>query len=62
MVTSCADEFHILAIRGQTLALLHSRIQRNELRRLMKARPALLSHEWFLEVAGAARRGTLSLY
>jgi len=52
-----------LAVRAASLALTHSRDQRVELSRLVQEHPALMTHEWFRDVAASVEEsGYLSLY
>ena len=41
------------AVWAASLALTHSRNQRKELVRLVKAFPALMEHEWFQDIAAS---------
>lgn len=57
------DLDHTQAVRAASLALTHSRNQREELVRLGKTFPALLDHEWFQDIAASINEGgNLSLY
>ena len=51
------------AVRAATLALTHSRDQRQQLALLIRTYPSLAEHEWFQEVAASVEEyGELSLY
>ena len=51
------------AIRAASLALTHSRDQRQELARLLREYPALMEHEWFQGISAAVEEGaSFSLY
>jgi hypothetical protein len=51
------------AVRAASLALTHSRNQRKELVRLVKAFPSLMDHEWFHDIAASVNEfGSLTLY
>jgi hypothetical protein len=51
------------AVRAATLALTHSRDQRNQLALLIKDCPTLMEHEWFQDLSTAVLEGgSLSLY
>lgn len=51
------------AVRAATLALTHSRDQRQQLATLIHCYPTLTDHEWFQDVASSVQQeGTFSLY
>ena len=58
------DPDHTQAVRAASLALTHSRDQRQEFALLITDFPALLEHEWFQEIAAALEESTerFSLY
>ena len=51
------------AVRAATLALTHSRDQREQVAMLIKTCPLLMEHEWFQDIAASIHEGgNLSLY